>query len=243
MQLKEVRGKYMAWVLYSLIGVLVVLLFVIKRLIAKDTPQNEKVTLPYKKRDDFLSEAELYFYRTLGMYLGDKTVVCPKVGAKELVFISNCVGKDYMKFFNYIAKKHIDFVLCDAKTMQVICAVELDDKSHQKEGRKHRDAFIDRVFATAQIPLFHIKAQSSYTRNDFTDILNCVHSAESKSFVKSAQTAIKIKKETPDADDLVPICPKCGVRMVKRKATRGTNYGKEFYGCVNFPKCREVKEI
>ncbi|RJX40848.1 hypothetical protein D3P09_02160 [Paenibacillus pinisoli] len=33
-------------------------------------------------------------------------------------------------------------------------------------------------------------------------------------------------------------CPKCGYMLVKRKSSRG-----EFYGCMNFPKCRHTVDI
>lgn len=39
------------------------------------------------------------------------------------------------------------------------------------------------------------------------------------------------------------LCPKCGAVMVRRKATKGKNAGKEFYGCSNFPKCRCIISI
>lgn len=231
----------MDWILYVIIGVLIVLFFVVKKPSTKDVPQNENVTLPYKKRDDFLSASELSFYRTLGTFLENKATICPKVAVKEIVFIGNGVGKDYMKFFNYIAKKHVDFVLCDARTMQVICAVELDDKSHQREARRQRDAFIDRVFATSQIPLFHIKAQSGYTKEDLKEILNCFFPEEPTKLDIADEIAIKIETFQEETND--PICPKCSIPMVKRKATQGANSGKEFYGCSNYPKCREIKQV
>jgi restriction system protein len=31
--------------------------------------------------------------------------------------------------------------------------------------------------------------------------------------------------------------------MVKRKATKGPNAGKEFYGCSNYPRCRCIINI
>jgi hypothetical protein len=34
------------------------------------------------------------------------------------------------------------------------------------------------------------------------------------------------------------ICPKCSSRLVVRKAGKGANFGKEFYGCTSYPKCR-----
>ncbi len=39
------------------------------------------------------------------------------------------------------------------------------------------------------------------------------------------------------------ICPKCGAVMIKRKAAKGPNAGKEFYGCSSYPKCRCIINI
>lgn len=39
------------------------------------------------------------------------------------------------------------------------------------------------------------------------------------------------------------ICPRCGGKLVLRKAKTGANAGKEFYGCSNYPKCRYIKNI
>ncbi len=37
-----------------------------------------------------------------------------------------------------------------------------------------------------------------------------------------------------------PACPRCGTEMVLRKARKGANAGKPFWGCPNFPKCRAI---
>ena len=39
------------------------------------------------------------------------------------------------------------------------------------------------------------------------------------------------------------ICPRCGAKLILRKAAKGNHAGKSFYGCSNFPKCRYTKEI
>lgn len=39
------------------------------------------------------------------------------------------------------------------------------------------------------------------------------------------------------------LCPKCGAVMVLRKAFKGPNAGKEFYGCSNYPRCRSIINI
>ena len=39
------------------------------------------------------------------------------------------------------------------------------------------------------------------------------------------------------------VCPWCGKDLVLRTAKKGTNVGKQFYGCSGFPKCRYVKNV
>jgi len=46
--------------------------------------------------------------------------------------------------------------------------------------------------------------------------------------------------ETSKADRL---CPQCGGTMVLREAKRGSNVGKKFWGCSNFPKCRATESF
>jgi len=40
-----------------------------------------------------------------------------------------------------------------------------------------------------------------------------------------------------------PLCGKCTTQMTRRTARRGPNAGKAFWGCTNFPKCRETQAI
>lgn len=38
-------------------------------------------------------------------------------------------------------------------------------------------------------------------------------------------------------------CPKCGAPMKKRVARRGNHVGKEFWGCIGFPKCTGTRPL
>lgn len=40
-----------------------------------------------------------------------------------------------------------------------------------------------------------------------------------------------------------PACPVCGSSMTKRTAKKGANAGKQFWGCITFPKCRGTISI
>lgn len=36
------------------------------------------------------------------------------------------------------------------------------------------------------------------------------------------------------------ICPKCGAEMVLRTTSKGANMGQQFWGCSEFPRCRQI---
>lgn len=44
-------------------------------------------------------------------------------------------------------------------------------------------------------------------------------------------------------DNEVLKCPICDSDLVLRTAKRGTNAGKQFWGCINYPKCKFIKNI
>ncbi|MEQ1778036.1 MAG: restriction endonuclease [Nitrosomonas sp.] len=50
-------------------------------------------------------------------------------------------------------------------------------------------------------------------------------------------------ESTPSTTTAEPSCPRCGNAMVKRVARKGANSGKNFWGCVEFPRCRGIRAI
>lgn len=47
----------------------------------------------------------------------------------------------------------------------------------------------------------------------------------------------------PQAVPDPPLCPRCQIPMVLRTARRGPREGQQFYGCANFPRCRQVRGV
>jgi very-short-patch-repair endonuclease len=120
--------------------------------------------LPYGKRDHFLSPAEISFYHVLkGVITDDTTLIC-KVRLSDLFYVKR--PHENRGARNKIDRKHVDFVLCRANTMEPVLGIELDDKSHQRKDRQERDAFVDAVFAEAGLPLLHIPAAKGYVPNE-----------------------------------------------------------------------------
>ena len=144
--------------IYAVIGILalVALVSVVLNVLLGTRKQNaqpvEQVTpepgaaeadLPYTKKL-LLTKNEWAFYKKL-------KPICDRVDVS-----SQKQGKDRIKYFNMVSKKHVDFVLCKPDNLQVLALLELDDKSHQAQSRQQRDSFVDAVCQKAGYPVAHI---------------------------------------------------------------------------------------
>lgn len=117
---------------------------------------------PYRRRKYLLSRAEFSFFRVLQSVAAENDwVVCPKVNLNDLLYLAKGT-ENRMAWLNKINRKHADFVLCDAQTMQPVMVVELDDKSHQSASAQKRDADKDRALAAAGLPIVRIPAAKGY---------------------------------------------------------------------------------
>lgn len=210
---------------------------------------NDKEEFPYALRDDFLSSAEYSFYKVMRQALDKEIIICPKVGLKDIFFVNSKDKSTFMTYHNKIDRKHVDFLLCDAETMKPICGVELDDSSHQKESRITRDEFVDKLFKVSKLQLLRFKNKKSYSLSEIKDQLDSVINKKTLDIKKveiKQDSEILHKNNNLASNDTcieVPICPKCQINMTKRTVSKGENKGKEFYGCSNFPKCRQTKQI
>lgn len=108
---------------------------------------------PYKERK-LLTNNEYRFYYNL-VQLADKynLSVQVKMRLADIIEVDKCkiTNQEYMSYFGKIKSKHIDFVLTHKYNMQMIAAIELDDKSHQKQNRIERDAFVNNALTAAGI--------------------------------------------------------------------------------------------
>lgn len=116
--------------------------------------------LPYGSRGVLLSRGERAFYRALFAAVGDQFLIAFKVRAADLL---SCSDQAWEQGFGHmVARHHLDFVLCDPESTEILAAVELDDKSHELPKRKRRDDFLNQAFLDAQIPLIRFKAAARY---------------------------------------------------------------------------------
>jgi hypothetical protein len=196
----------------------------------KDEKSSDELEYPYLIRDDFLSPAEHSFYLVLKSVMADQAVICPKVALGDLFFAKSSDPSKYRTFSNRIDRKHVDFLLCDSKTVRPLVGIELDDKSHRRSDRQARDEFVEKVFAAAKLPLVRIPVRQSYSGPELSLLLR-PHISPSGTQATRPQAAAEKSGATPR-------CPKCGSEMVLRTAKSGANRGEQFWGCPNYPRCR-----
>jgi hypothetical protein len=227
-----------------------------------ETAVDETVeALPYRLRDDFLSPAELNFYRVLKQTVGNSVAICLKVSLGDLFYPKTGNHSENQIYRNRIDRKHVDFLLCDPKTMRPLLGIELDDASHRKVTRQERDRFVEQVFVAAGLPLLRQPVLSAYNTQELSaKLVELVDinlqstpqpiNSEAISTVQkpsSVNRAVQFESSSPTtislSDGEVPLCPRCNQSMVLRTVKKaGLHYGKQFWGCRDFPRCRGMRE-
>ena len=116
----------------------------------------------YEPRSHLLTKAEQHFYKYLKQAVNEKTQIFCCVRVADVVDIKQSVkGRKRMQRLGQIAQKHFDYVLTDMDT-RILCAIELNDSSHEQKERKERDEFLDEVMKIAGVPLIKIKTGKIY---------------------------------------------------------------------------------
>ena len=183
-------------------------------------------SLPFRLRDDFLSAAEISFYHVLLKIVDDRHTVCPKVNLNDIFYVER--PHENQSARNQIDRKHVDFLICERGSMRPLVGVELDDGSHARTDRKERDAFVDRVYEKAGLPLLHFPVGFAYNLKEVADrLLPCLATGE-----------LSPPPPSPLESVNAPTCPACLIPLVVRRGQSGL-----FYGCSNYPKCRQTAVI
>lgn len=206
--------------------------FISDLLFEKDEQSLSKVDYPYHLCEEFLTPAELNFFLNLKSAIAESAQIFAKVKLSDLFYAKAGDFGENRSYMNRIDRKHIDFLLCNSKTLKPILGIELDDKSHQRADRQERDEFVNHVFQAAELPLIHISVQRGYSQNELK--------AKLSGYISITKTSVEQPDKVPDS---LPRCPKCGSEMILRTAKRGDNQGGKFWGCSKYPECRGILNL
>jgi hypothetical protein len=210
--------------LIILIVVFVALIFLLAYSQIKTRRRKIERPFVYRSRQQLFTPTEAVFLYALDNAVGEYYRIFGKVRLADIVDteVYRGVGD---KAFSVIAYKHVDFLLCDKYDLSILCAVELDDRSHKSEKSRIRDAEKECALNSASIPLVRFNIESSYR-------LSSIRS----------QIQNKIGKDIHPQISRDLSCPKCGADIMARLAKAGVHKGKLFVGCSNYPECRFITE-
>ena len=195
-----------------------------------DDKKVEIQRLPYRLKESFLATTELALFRMLTEMMGSRYVICPKVALNDVFYIVR--PNENVHFFNKFFRKHVDFLLCDPKSLMPSFGVEIV-RPISKGNMRESDRFLDELFMGAGIPLVHIPSSENYDASDIVALFQLA-------MAKIGQTgSLRIDRPT----DFVPNCPVCGKMMVLRIHRNGPKAFKKYYGCMDAPKCNGVVPI
>jgi len=136
----------------------------------------QKPTYKYKKFERIVSPAERSFLGVLNAVLDDEIIILTKVRVADV--LTPLPTKDrglWQRAFNSISSKHFDFVLCKSDDLSIICAIELNDKSHNETERQEGDEFIRSACSGAALPLIEVPAKNGYVLQEVTRLAKTLH--------------------------------------------------------------------
>lgn len=218
----------MSWLLIALVivAIAVVILSKLQKGSAADL-----INYPYQSSGVLFTPAERSFYGVLEQAVGENAKVLGKVRVADVITPRKGLSRsEWQKAFNKISAKHFDYVLCKNSDLSIICAIELDDSSHNSKNRQQRDEFLKGVCEAASVPLIQIPAKAGYVVSNIKELLAPhLEINENSVQVSVAQDTTREKS-----------CPRCSSPLVMRVANKGTNAGKQFLACSAYPKCKHV---
>ena len=229
----------MFWIALAVFFVLLVIVVLAKQKQSRD----DGGALSFKIQAALFTPAERSFLGVLDLAVGKDFRIFGKVRVGDVLAPQDGLNnRARTTTLNKINRKHFDFVLCKPDDLTVLCAIELNDKSHQQKNRQDRDAFLVDACQRAGLPLVMFDARHAYAPNEIGTRVAEALSTRTTNRIEPVLQASALEDTHSFAPDpeIAPLCPRCSGSMVKRTAKGGENAGREFWGCSNFPKCREI---
>lgn len=162
----------------SWILVFAVIVFVVAALVAaaaKKAGGGSSINYPYVPAKSLFSAAERSFLNVLDQAVGAEHRVFGKVRVGDLAQPKSGLSRSARQgAVNRIGSKHFDFIVCRAADLSVVCAIELNDKSHASKRAQASDAVKRNVCKVIGLPLFDVTTKRAYSVSELQERLASV---------------------------------------------------------------------
>ena len=149
---------------WILLIVLAFVVFIVLAAIKNKQGGAGSIGYPYQPAKTLFSAAERSFLGVLDQAVGSEHRVFGKVRVADVAIVKPGLGNSARQSaLNRVAYKHFDFVVCRASDLAVVCAVELNDKSHSSRRAQSRDDLLLNVCKAIDLPLLNVPAKQAYS--------------------------------------------------------------------------------
>lgn len=183
----------------------------------EESLRKKNTEFPYKPVP-LLTNAELQLFHFMknNLVYSDRIEIFTKVRLADIINLDKTITTDKSYLYK-ITNKHIDFLICKIRTLEIICAVELDDYTHMSEDRRYNDMFKSEALRVCGIQLQRIKTK-----------IAAIETCDLRFINEAIYTAF------------APKCAVCGRKMVLRTNNRS---GHKFYACEDNINCRFTMNV
>ena len=150
-----------------LLAIVVFVVFIVLAALKNKQGGSGKLGFPYQPAKPLFSAAERSFLGVLDQAVGPEHRVFRKVRVADVAAVKSGLGNSARQgALNRIAAKHFDFLVCRSGDLSVVCAVELNDKSHASQRAQARDELLANVCRVINLPLLTVPAKAAYSPQD-----------------------------------------------------------------------------
>ncbi len=136
--------------------VILILALIIVLVIKKIFKTPAKRVYTYIAKDCIMTNRECKFFRILLNLFEDDYLIFPQQHLSSLM-TPDMNGTGYGGAFLHINGKSVDFVICDRNNFKPLCAIELDDRTHDRQDRIERDREVESIFRSIGLPLVRFR--------------------------------------------------------------------------------------
>ncbi len=159
--------------MYIILGIMIVVIVILKFFLkdfSLDTPEKKKTIYKYKRKDFLITKTENEFFHILIEILNNQYHVFTQVHL-DAILDHKIDGQNWKPAFRHINEKSVDFVICDKEYLRPLLAIELDDKSHEREDRIERDTNVESILKDAGMPLLRIQNNTYLNKEEVRNLV------------------------------------------------------------------------
>ena len=179
------------------------------------------------------------FFGLLEIAVRDHLTIMPTMPVANIL---NPRGWRQKWLLNRIRNRHIDYILCDRRSLEIKAAVLLEGKNPSRSER-NTSQLMHRIFDSADLPLLEYHFKPCF---DVPTLRREVLSAANMHDTVLLGNGLLGNGLQGSSDNTathaeMPDCPKCGQKMQQRRINKGDHIGELCWVCTSYPTCKGAR--